>query len=90
LLKRFVAVVLRDREDHPQVKKRLEISKEILQKEGTGVEEVWSKGEGLLARTFSLIYTGDFVSFYLAILNKEDPTPVKRIDYLKRRLKEWK
>ncbi len=90
LLKRFVAVLLRDREDHPQVKKRLEISKEILQKEGAGVEEVWSKGEGLLARTFSLIYTGDFASFYLAILNKEDPTPVKRIDYLKKRLKEWK
>ena len=41
-----------------------------------------------MARMFSLIYVGDFMSFYLAILNEEDPTPVKRIDYLKRRLKE--
>jgi glucose/mannose-6-phosphate isomerase len=35
---------------------------------------------------FSLIYTGDFVSFYLAILNKRDPTPVERIKYLKEQL----
>ncbi len=90
LLKRFAVTILRDKEDHPQVKKRIEISKEILQKEGVGVEEVFSQGEGLLARTFSLIYMGDFVSFYLAILNGEDPTPVKRIDYLKKRLREWK
>ncbi|UCB57124.1 MAG: bifunctional phosphoglucose/phosphomannose isomerase [Candidatus Omnitrophota bacterium] len=90
LLKSFVALILRDKEDHPQVKKRIEINKEILQKEGMMLEEVYSNGEGLLARTFSLIYTGDYVSFYLAILNKEDPTPVKRIDYLKKRLKEWK
>ena len=90
LLKRFAVVMLRDKEDHPQVKKRIEISKEILQKENIAVEEIWSQGVGLLARTFSLIYLGDFTSFYLAILNGEDPTPVKRIDYLKKRLKDWK
>jgi len=88
LLKRFIAIILRDRQDHPQVKKRIEITKEILQGQGVEVEEVYSQGEGLLARTFSLIYAGDFASFYLAILNGEDPTPVKRIDYLKKRLKE--
>ncbi len=90
LLKRFVAIILRDQEEHPQVKKRMEITKEILREAGSRVEEVWSKGEGLLARTFSLIYTGDYLSFYLAILNAEDPTPVKRIGYLKQRLREWK
>jgi glucose/mannose-6-phosphate isomerase len=87
-LKNFTAVVLRDKEDHPQVKKRMEITKEILQKSGIEIEEVWSKGEGLLSRMFSLIYTGDFVSLYLAVLNGEDPTPVKRIEYLKKRLRE--
>jgi len=88
LLKRFIAIILRDKQDHPQVKKRIEISKEIFRKQGVEVEEVYSQGEGLLARIFSLIYTGDFASLYLAILNGEDPTPVKRIDYLKKRLKE--
>jgi len=90
ILSGFTIVVLRDREDHPQVKKRIEICKEIWQKEKVAVEEIWSQGDGLLARIFSLIYVGDFTSFYLAILNGEDPAPVKRIDYLKQRLKEWK
>ncbi|MBL7084514.1 MAG: bifunctional phosphoglucose/phosphomannose isomerase [Candidatus Omnitrophica bacterium] len=90
ILKSFVVAILRDKADHPQVKKRIEISKEILQKEGIGVEEICSQGQGLLARTFSLIYVGDYTSYYLAILNEEDPTPVKRIDYLKGRLKEWR
>ena len=88
LLKTFVAVFLRDKADHRQVQKRIKISKEIFQKEGIRVEEIYSQGSSLLARTFSLIYLGDFTSFYLAVLNGEDPTPVKRIDYLKQRLKE--
>lgn len=88
VLEKFIAIFLRDRGDHPQVRKRIEINKEILQKEGVQIKEVFSEGEGLLARIFSLIYIGDFTSFYLAILNSEDPTPVKRIDYLKRKLKE--
>jgi glucose/mannose-6-phosphate isomerase len=35
---------------------------------------------------FSLIYLGDWMSFYLAILNGIDPTPVRVIDYLKSEL----
>jgi glucose/mannose-6-phosphate isomerase len=37
-----------------------------------------------------LIYLGDWVSYYLAILNEIDPTPVKAIDYLKKRLSKAK
>jgi glucose/mannose-6-phosphate isomerase len=35
---------------------------------------------------FYLIELGDWTSFYLAILNNENPTPVKVIDYLKNEL----
>jgi len=35
---------------------------------------------------FSLIQLGDFISFYLAMLNEVDPTPVEVIDYLKNEL----
>ncbi|MEK9135578.1 MAG: SIS domain-containing protein [Bacteroidota bacterium] len=44
---------------------------------------MWSEGTSLLARIFSLVYLGDWVSFYLALLHNVDPTPVKVIDYLK-------
>ena len=86
LLKDFTAVILRDSADFPRVAKRMDITKKILAKTGVKLIEVNSSGSSLLARIFSLIYIGDFVSFYLAILNKRDPTPVERITYLKKEL----
>jgi glucose/mannose-6-phosphate isomerase len=35
---------------------------------------------------FSLVHLGDWVSFYLAILNGQDPMPVAVIDHLKSEL----
>ena len=37
---------------------------------------------------FSVIQWGDFVSFYLAMLNGVDPTPIAVIDHLKSELAE--
>ena len=79
-------VILKDKEDHPRIKRRMEIVKEIIEEKGVEVIENQSSGERLLSRMFSLIQMGDFTSFYLAILNEEDPTPVKVIDYLKSEL----
>jgi glucose/mannose-6-phosphate isomerase len=86
LLKDIVALILRDRQDHPRVAKRMDITMSIIKKEGVRVLEVPSMGQSLLARLFSLIYIGDFVSLYLAVLNGVDPTPVDNITYLKEEL----
>lgn len=83
LMKKMAVVFLRDVGTHPRVKVREEITKGIIQKKASTVLEAWSEGSSLLARIFSLVYTGDWTSYYLAILNNEDPTPVKVIDYLK-------
>ena len=83
LMKKMAVVFLRDVGTHPRVRVREEITKGIIRKKASIVLEVWSEGTSLLARIFSLVYTGDWVSYYLAILNNEDPTPVKVIDYLK-------
>ena len=86
----LIVVILKDREDHPRIKRRMEIVKGVIEKEGVKVIEVESSGETLLSRMFSLIQLGDFASFYLAILNGEDPTPVKVIDFLKSELAKEK
>ncbi|MEI6631375.1 MAG: SIS domain-containing protein, partial [bacterium] len=65
---------------------RLDITRDMLTKERISVIEVWSRGEGLLSRILSLIYVGDFASYYLAILYGIDPTPVDRVTYLKKEL----
>ena len=82
----LVVVILRDKDDHPRIKRRMEIVKKIIQEKKIEVIEVESQGENLLSRILSLIQLGDFVSFYLAILNKVNPTPVKVIDFLKNEL----
>lgn len=88
LLSWLEVVVLRDKGDHPRIRKRMEITKGIIESEGGRVTEVWSEGDSLLARLFSLIWLGDFVSLYLAVLNGVDPTSIAKIDYLKQRLAE--
>lgn len=86
VLKNTVVIMLKDRDDHPAVSKRMEITKKILKGLKVKVIEVSSEGRGLLARIFSLVYIGDLVSYYLALFNRCDPTPVERIAYFKKEL----
>ena len=86
LMEKFTVLFLRDKGDHKRVAMRMDITKDILSKKGIDIIDVHSKGKGLLSRIMSLIYTGDMISFYLAILNGVDPTPVDRVTYLKKKL----
>ena len=67
---------------------RMDVTAELLDKAGVSHEYVDSEGESALAQMMSLIMLGDFVSYYLAILYRQDPSPVEVIDYLKKRLAE--
>ena len=82
----FVAIFIRDKNDNDRVKKRMDVTKEIISSR-VDVEEVFTRGEGLLSRIFSGIYYGDFASYYLALANRVDPTPVTVIENLKKKLK---
>lgn len=82
----FSLVVLRDEDDNERVKKRIEITKSLLVRQLGGVSEVQSQGRSFLARLFSLIMFGDFLSVYTAILKETDPTPVEAISRLKKEL----
>ena len=88
LLRNIHIVILRDENDHPQVKKRMEITKEVFQGKVDGFTEIQAYGKGALARTYNLICIGDFASVYLAALNGVDPGPVKAIDFLKSELQK--
>ena len=86
LMKNIHVIILRDNEDNKRIKLRMDITKNIIREFADGITEVHSEGTGLLARMFSLLYLGDWVSFYLAMLSDVDPTPVKKIDFLKEEL----
>jgi glucose/mannose-6-phosphate isomerase len=86
LMKNIHVVILRDKEDYKRIQLRMDVSKGIIGGLADGITEVYSEGKSLLARTFSLLYLADWLSFYLAILNGVDPSPVKKIDFLKEEL----
>jgi glucose/mannose-6-phosphate isomerase len=90
LFKDLTVLMLRDKGMHKRIIARMDISRDIIKKEGVDILEVSSRGVSLLSRIFSLIYIGDFVSFYLAIIYGVDPTPVDKVAYLKKRLAESK
>lgn len=76
-------IILRDTEETVRFGRRVDVTREIMQPAVGGFTEVRAEGRSPLARLFSLVYTGDFVSLYLSILNGIDPTPVRVIDRLK-------
>jgi glucose/mannose-6-phosphate isomerase len=86
LLARLVVIILRDPADHPQVKKRMEISKKIIQDKVKKLVELEAQGKSFLAKFYSLAYVGDYASFYLALEYGINPSPVESIDYLKAEL----
>ncbi len=86
LMSKISVVILRDDDEYERIKHRIEITDELLRPYAGEVLNIYSEGNTPLARIFSQIYLGDWVSFYLAILNKVDPTPVKPIEYLKSEL----
>ena len=71
-----------------KAKKRIEITTELIEEYAGEIMDVYSEGKSQLAKFFSLIQKGDYLSFYLARNYKVDPLPVKKIQELKRRLAE--
>jgi len=84
----FSVIFIRDREEPIEIRRRIEVSRDIINHVLTKLFEVWSKGKAKLAKMSSVVCMGDFTSVYFAVLRGVDPTPVKSIDVLKRRLKE--
>jgi glucose/mannose-6-phosphate isomerase len=83
---KLFAIILKDKDDHKRVSHRMDIVADIIREKGVDGMQFESSGPNLLARMFSIIQFGDFVSLYLALLNKIDPTPVAVIDFLKKEL----
>jgi glucose/mannose-6-phosphate isomerase len=83
-------VMLGDADDHPRNRIRARSVAGIIGDAARAVVDAEGKGQGFLARLLYLVHLGDWVSYYLAWLNKADPTPIPSIVRLKNILKESK
>lgn len=79
-------VELRHGFEHPQLARRFEVTREIVEETVHQVLTVEAEGEGRLAQLLDLMYVGDWTSCYLALQNDVDPGPIDAIFELKRRL----
>ena len=86
LTQRCHVIQLRDPIAPSQTQRRMDITADLIQPHTAGVTQVHSEGSSLLTRLLSLVAIGDWTSYYLAILYEQNPTPVGRIEELKRRL----
>lgn len=79
-------VELRNDFEHPQVRKRFELTRDIMRECIAGITEVHARGDHPLGQLFDLIYVCDYASLYLAVGAGVDPGPVVVIEELKKRL----
>jgi glucose/mannose-6-phosphate isomerase len=86
VVKKIRVIMLRSPLFNTRIKLRYDVTCELLKQAGVVYEFVDSEGASPLAQMVSLVSIGDYASYYLAILYKVDPSPVKVISYLKDRL----
>jgi glucose/mannose-6-phosphate isomerase len=78
-----MAVFLADSDQHPRIRRRIELTAAEVERSGAATTIVESRGETKLERILSLVFLGDLVSVYAAALGGVDPSPVDAIDRLK-------
>jgi len=83
--RRFAPILLRDRDETPEMRKRLNVTAAMISRL-VRVEYAEDHGDTLLGRMLGLLFLGDYVSLYLAVVRGVDPLPVHPIEQLKARL----
>jgi glucose/mannose-6-phosphate isomerase len=83
---RFSAVFLDDRDSHPRLRRRIELTEGLIRPHAALTRVIATHGESALERVCSLILLGDLVSCYLAALAGVDPSDAPPLAELKEML----
>ncbi len=84
--KQIMPILIQGQDDFIKTKERWSILKQFFKKNNIEYKEIFSVKGGILTKLIQLIYLFDYVSIYLAIIKKIDPTPVIAIDFIKKKL----
>ena len=79
-------ILIEGQEDHFKTKQRWNIVKEFLSEINVDYFEIKSISGNILSKIITLIYLLDYSSIYFAVLSGTDPTPIKSIDFVKKKL----
>ena len=90
LFKTYFVIWLTDKKMNDRNKARQQIVMDMLYKLGINQFKLEVIGNNFEERFLLLIHYGDWLSYWCAILNKIDPSPVRNINKLKNKLSEVK
>ncbi|OGZ80411.1 MAG: bifunctional phosphoglucose/phosphomannose isomerase [Candidatus Staskawiczbacteria bacterium RIFOXYB2_FULL_32_9] len=79
-------IILRDQADHPRILKRMQLTTKLISKTGIKTNFVEIKKGSLMFKVFSTLLLGDWVSYFVALNQKIDPTPVKMVEDFKKQM----
>lgn len=82
----FKLINILDNDYNQQVKKRYELTSEMVRKAGAEIIDIKSDEADLKLRLVDLIYLGDWATYYYALMRGFDPTTIDSINYLKAHL----
>jgi glucose/mannose-6-phosphate isomerase len=84
---KFHLLIFRDPTDHPRERLRMEITSDLYAQKGIPSTVYNLPGNNIFQRTFAGLYFIMWTSYWLALAYGHDPTPVKMVEDLKRRLR---
>jgi glucose/mannose-6-phosphate isomerase len=83
IINKIAVILLLDKTDNHRTKIRFTAVKDILKDKIADIIEVNAISSDYFVNAMSFIYLGDWVSYYLSVLNGADPTPIPLIIKLK-------
>jgi glucose/mannose-6-phosphate isomerase len=82
----MIPILIEGMDDHIKTKDRWKIFHQYFKQNNIKFKEIFSVNGGVLSKIMCLIYLLDYTSIYYAVRLGIDPSPVKSIDFIKKRL----
>jgi glucose/mannose-6-phosphate isomerase len=83
----YFVIILKDSTDDSRNQKRMDLTAELYKERGIGVEVINIEGNNFLEKFLNTSILGDWISYYLALENNQDPNPVDMVEEFKEKLK---
>lgn len=84
--KKIVSLIINSELYSDILKKRIMLTKDVIQKNNVSVIEYNAQGSTKFAQMLNVLGFGGYLTFYLAILYGEDPSVIPWVDYFKEKL----
>lgn len=84
--KPYAIIDLQSSYEHPQIKKRFEVSARLLSGMRPHPIDIQAEGTNKLEQLLWTVIMGDFTTIYLGLLNGVNPTPVDLVEKMKKEL----